>query len=257
MAQAWEPYSLKPPLEYLQDLAEHNRHQRPGNMDWDLEGLSEGDQIEKFAEYLQFYAQLHPDPELFAHLEPVYDMNLYCIDWVYLRGATQEEHEWMVGWVSFVVEDLQCDEHAVMMLTQVMRRNPPGVEVGLQEANRILAHILKDKWKPAAEGHDGQDWSAFVSSSCEEVLEALERPDLVLSLEPKTRRGRAGGAMPSRQYFENLKGDGKGKGKGKGGGKFMDHCKGGGKWGGGMFGHLKGDGAGGWGDWKQVNGFRD
>ena len=59
--------------------------------------------------------------------------------------------------------------------------------------------------------------------------------------------------MPSHQYFENLKGDGKGKGKE---GKFMDLGKGGGKWGGGMFGHLKGDGAGGWGDWKQVNGFR-
>ena len=58
----------------------------------------------------------------------------------------------------------------------LLRTNPPGAPHGFNEANKVLAHALKDKTK-SLDGHrsHGEGWSAFLVQSCSEALEALDK----------------------------------------------------------------------------------
>ena len=96
---------------------------------------------------------------------------------MYLTGLSTKHHYQFQHWIKVVREDLKCDERACRAFAQLFSMNPPGAPHGFQEANRVLAHVLKDKMKKSedlVERHKDRDWSAFMSKACLESIEALE-----------------------------------------------------------------------------------
>ena len=152
-------------------------------------------------------------------------------DYMYLQGQSRESHLRFQHWAQLVKQDLQCDDRSCGLFQELFSKNPPGAPYGYNEANRVLAHMLKDKAKPQQDlVSPDRPWSGFLSKACREAIEALDCHEHVKDLRnPKKSwedwgawaTGPPGASSSSSStwspYEEPGKGKGKGKFKGKGG----------------------------------------
>ena len=138
-----------------------------------------------------------------------------------------EAHQKYHGWVHIIKEDLQCDARACDAFVELFQLMPPECPFGFFEANRILAHIFKDKNKPPKDLGMGkgkgprENWSRFMENACEEAQGALTNHKFVKTLKLRNKAESSWGAYPtgppggpgsSGDHDLNM---GKGMGKGK------------------------------------------
>ena len=189
---------------------------------------------EEFLKALRTRAKNFVDPELLVDREKLWSEEPEGPDdapeYMYLKGETNKSHEEFHRWVKVIKEDLGCDARSCREFQHLFSTNPPGAPHGFQEANRVLAHILKDKIKSDENlMQTSRDWSAFMAKACRESIEALQDHDHVKDLRKEGTSwadfgrypvGPPGGPGASSSSSSSWQPHGKGpdynKGKGKG-----------------------------------------
>ena len=191
-----------------------------------------------FVRNLRNYARDHVEPELLEDRMDIWRwMDPDAVEmpkWFYLLARNPEAHAKFYGWYEVIKEDLECDEQARAQFVNLFLKNPADAPFGFNEANRILAHILKDKEKNPTGGGKGPgkaprtDWSRFMERACKEALEALDDPASLKDLrnlaanqgykgfgaEPVQPPGKGpGGSSSSSSSWQGPAEPGKGKGK--------------------------------------------
>ena len=172
-----------------------------------------------YLEGLRNYAWDKVEPELLEDNKAVWNLDRGDRHpWRYLKAESQVAHMQFHGWVQVIREDLKCDERACSSFQRLFRTNPVGAPYGFMEANRVLAHVLKDKMKPEDAWRPGRDdWSRYLQKACDESIEALEhwRDVKSLRLEQKGPSAWCSQQVPAPGDPADSGDDPKGKGKGK------------------------------------------
>ena len=109
--------------------------------------------------------------------------------WMYLRHLASAEgpgHQEMVGWMQVIERDLGCKADAGSLFRRLMAMSPP---YGMFEANRNLAHCLKDKTGSGGHARQQNDWTGYLMNNCKDSIGALESWEHVQHLTPMAKRG--------------------------------------------------------------------
>ena len=182
-----------------------------------------------FLKAIRDYSNEHVDREFMDDRKDLWNMHDQFMQnrpsHMYLKhpeGTTA--HMMFYGWIQIIKQDLQCDDRACSAFIELMKLMPPDCPWGFHEANRILAHIFKDKNKPNKHPRGPrEDWSRFLENACEEAQEAIMNHQTVKSLRLKNRaewEGSWGAYATGPPDGPGASGDhdlnrGKGSGKGK------------------------------------------
>lgn len=218
-----EEQALHEPLDRLTHLPEEPPHQGP---DDDEENVDLDAGCEGFLKALRTRATNFVDPELLEDRLDLWSSEPGgpedAPEHMYLKGKTTQAHLEFHHWISVIKQDLKCDDRSCREFQTLFHTNPPGAPHGFMEANRILAHMLKDKTKTMETlVHQDRDWSAFMAKASKESIEALQNWKDIKDLRREGTSwsdfgqhpvGPPGGSSSSSSTWA---GPGKGMGKGK------------------------------------------
>ena len=134
--------------------------------------------------------------------------------WMYLKHLASDEgpgHQEMIGWMKVIENDLGCEPAAVSLYRRLMAFEHP---YGMFEANRNLAHCMKDKTGSGGHARQHDNWTGYLMNNCKDSQGALENWENVQALSPMPKRSGGGGGQRQtdrerwRQEWEDEEHDG-------------------------------------------------